>query len=143
MRHLPGRGRLFSGGGGGAGLPIGLGATSPGGGSGRTHESRAKRGPWGSKLQRGLKALGGGVWKRGWVGRLRLAECPWHPGQSKGAGGRLIEVGDGERWGRSLLLLGRWERYGGEVWGGLCNPYNLPSGLRSSWGNVPCRRCSS
>ena len=60
MRHLPARGRLFSGGGGGAGLPIGLGATGPGGGSRGTHERRAKRGPWGSKLQRGLKAWGGG-----------------------------------------------------------------------------------
>ena len=61
MRHLPARGRLVSGGGGGAGLPIGLGATGPGGGSRGTHEGRAKRGPWSSKLQGGLKTWGGGV----------------------------------------------------------------------------------
>ena len=56
VRHLPVRGRMVSGGGGGAGLPIGLGATGPGGGSRGTHERTAKRGPWGSKLQGGLKA---------------------------------------------------------------------------------------
>ena len=61
MRHLPARGRLVSGGGRGAGLPIRLGATSPRGGCPGTHERRVKRGPWGSKLQRGLKAWGGGV----------------------------------------------------------------------------------
>ena len=61
MRHLPAQGRLISGGRGGAGLPIGLGATGPGGGSRETHERRAKRGPWSSKLQGGLKAWGGGV----------------------------------------------------------------------------------
>ena len=60
VRNLPARGRLFSGGGGGAGLPVALGATGPGGGSRVTHEGRAKRGPWGSKLQRGLKACGWG-----------------------------------------------------------------------------------
>ena len=60
MRHLPAGGRLFSGSRGGAGLPIGLGATSPGGGSRGTHEGRAKRGPWSSKLQRRLKARGRG-----------------------------------------------------------------------------------
>ena len=76
MRHLLARGRLFSGGWGGAGLPIGLGATGPGGGSRGTHERRAKRGPWGSKLQRGLKAWGEGVWRRERGDRLRLAECP-------------------------------------------------------------------
>ena len=61
MRHLLARGRLISGGGGEAGLPIGLGATGPGGRSRGTHECRAKRGPWSSKLQGGLKAWGGGV----------------------------------------------------------------------------------
>ena len=58
MRHLQARGQLVSRGGGGAGLSIRLGATSPGGGSRGTHERRAKRGPWGSELQGGLKAWG-------------------------------------------------------------------------------------
>ena len=61
MRHLPARGRLISGGGGEAGLPIGLGATGSGGRPQGTHECRAKRSPWSSKLQGGLKAWGGGV----------------------------------------------------------------------------------
>ena len=65
MRHLPARGRLVSGGGGGAELPIGLGATGPGGGSRGTHECGAKRGPWSRKLQGGLKAWGGGCGRGG------------------------------------------------------------------------------
>ena len=51
---------MVSGDGGEVGLPIGLGATGPGGGSRETHERRAQRGPWGSKIYGGLKAWGGG-----------------------------------------------------------------------------------
>ena len=50
----------MSRGGGGAGLPIGLGATGPGGGPLGAHECRAGRGPWSGELQRGLTAWGGG-----------------------------------------------------------------------------------
>ena len=110
MRHLPVRGRLFSGGRGGAGLPIGLGATSPGGGSRGTHERRAERGPWGSKLQRGLKTWGGGCGRRSggagfvWlnihgirVGRGELASgwLRWATGGGRGGIFRFRGVGSG------------------------------------------------
>ena len=42
MRHLPERGQLISGSRGGAGVPIGVGATRPGGRRRGAHERRAE-----------------------------------------------------------------------------------------------------
>ena len=110
VRHLPARGRLFSGGRGGAGLPIGLGAASPGGGTRGTHERRAERGPWGSKLQRGLKTWGGGCGRRSegagfvWLnihgirvsrGELASGWLRWAPGGSRGGIFHFRGVGSG------------------------------------------------
>ena len=83
------------------------------------------------------------MWKSERGDLFRPAECPWHPGQSKEVGGWLVEVGDRGREVRRLPPLGRQEQYRGEVQGGPCNPCNLLSGLRSSWGNERGRRCSS
>ena len=47
------------------------------------------------------------MWKKELGDLLRPAECPWHPGQSKEAGGRLVDVGDGGRQGRQHPLVGR------------------------------------
>ena len=93
MRHLPARGRLISRGRGGAGLPIGWGATGPGGGSRGTHERRTKRSPWGGKLQRGLKTWGGGCgggsgetcFVRLDVDGIRVGRRKWEGGWLRGA----------------------------------------------------------
>ena len=55
------------------------------------------------------------MWKKEREDMFRPAECPWHPGQSKEAGGRLVEAGDGGQEVRRLPPLGRQGQYGGEV----------------------------
>ena len=121
MRHLAARGQLVSGGGGGAGCPVWLGATGLVGGSRGTHERGAERGPWSSKLQGRLKAWGG-VWSRERGDLLCRAECPWHPGQSREAGGRLNNVCDGWRQGRQLPLPKRRGQNGGRYRAGCAIP---------------------
>ena len=98
MRHLPARGRMFSGGAGGAGLPIRLGATGPGGGFRGTHESRAKRGPWSSELQGGLKTWGGGCGSgRGGTLFVCLSVHGVRVGRGKLVGGSLGRGTGGDR----------------------------------------------
>ena len=105
--------------------------------------SAGLRGTLGVANFKGDSRPGGGVWQRERGELFRPAEYPWHLSQSKEAGVWLVEVGDRGRAARNLPLQGRQGQYGGEVQGGLCNPCNLPSGLRSSWGNERGRRCSS
>ena len=105
--------------------------------------SEGQRGALGVANSDGDSRPGGGVWKRRRGALFRPAECPWHPGRSKEAGGWLVEVGDGGRRVRRLPPLGRQGQYGGEVQGRPYKPCNLLSGLRSSWGTERGRRCRS
>ena len=99
--------------------------------------------PLGVANSNGHTRPGGGVWMREQGDLFRPAECPWHPGQSKEAGGWLVAVGAGGRDVRQLPPLGRQRQYLGEVHGGPSSPSNLLSGLPTGWGNERGRQCSN
>ena len=83
------------------------------------------------------------MWKRELGVFLRLAGCPWHPGQKKAVAEWRVGV-DGKGQQRRLPLpLGRQEQHEVREEGGLCSPYILPSGPQSSWGSAPERQYSS
>ena len=105
--------------------------------------SAGRRGALGVANSNGCSRTGGGGWRSERGELLSPAECPWHPSQSREAGGRLIEMGDRGRQGWQHPLPERRGQCGGEVQGGPYSPCSLPSGLRSSWGNVRERQCSS
>ena len=124
MRHLPRGGRRLSRGGGGAGLPIGLGATGPGGGPRGAHECGAEMGPWGGKLQGGLKA--------------------WWGGCREGNGGScFVRLGvHGVQIRGRQLWSGELRRTSGEGGQGVCP---VSGALGPLWGGVqggPCSPCS-
>ena len=75
--------------------------------------SAGRRGALGVANSRRGSRPGGGGCKRKRGSRIRPAECPWHPGQSKRAGKRLNDVGVGGQQERRPPPLGRQERYGG------------------------------
>ena len=113
VRHLPARGRQVSRGGGGAGLPIGLGATGPGGGPRGGHECGAESCPWGGELQGGLKVWGGGV-EEGTGVSFRPVGCPWRPDQREAVVEWRVEMNVGRGWsGRLPPFQGCWGHYGG------------------------------
>ena len=66
--------------------------------------SAGRRGALGVANSKGDSRPGGGVWKRERGDLYRPVEGPWHPGQSKEAGGWLVETGGGGREVRHLPL---------------------------------------
>ena len=84
--------------------------------------SAGRRGALGVANSRGDSRPGGEVWKRERGDLLRPAECPWHPGRSREAGGRLVEVGYRGRQGRQLPLPGCGGQYGGGYGAGRAIP---------------------
>ena len=84
--------------------------------------SAGRRGALGVANSNGNSRPGGGVWKRERGDLFGPAECPWHPGQSKEAGGWLVEVGDGGREVGHLPPLGCQGQYGGRYRAGRTIP---------------------